>query len=83
MPYYIQLDKGLIVTGMRDYVSWGMYISNFVFFVATSLVGMLISAATWNDGVQMGQAHWPYRRDYRGSLFRGCRSGDRFRYGAP
>ena len=43
--YYIQLDKGLIVTGLRDYISWGMYISNFVFFVATSLVGMLISSA--------------------------------------
>jgi molybdopterin-containing oxidoreductase family membrane subunit len=42
--YYIQLDKGLIVTGLRDYVSWGMYISNFVFFVATSLIGMLISS---------------------------------------
>ncbi len=42
--YSIQLKKGLIVTGMRDYISWGMYIANFVFFVATSLVGMLISA---------------------------------------
>ena len=42
--YYIQLRDGLIVTGLRDYVSWGMYISNFVFFVATSLVGMLISS---------------------------------------
>ncbi len=42
--YIIQLDKGLIVTGLRDYVSWGMYISNFVFFVATSLVGMLVTA---------------------------------------
>lgn len=42
--YLIQLKKGLIVTGMRDYISWGMYIANFVFFVATSLVGMLISA---------------------------------------
>ena len=42
--YYIQFDKGLIVTGLRDYVSWGMYIANFVFFVATSLVGMLISS---------------------------------------
>jgi len=41
--YYIQLQEGLGVTGMRDYVSWGMYISNFVFFVAASLVGMLIS----------------------------------------
>jgi Ni/Fe-hydrogenase subunit HybB-like protein len=34
----------LIVTGLRDYVSWGMYIANFIFFVATSLVGMLISS---------------------------------------
>jgi Ni/Fe-hydrogenase subunit HybB-like protein len=42
--YYIQYDKGLIVTGLRDYTSWGMYIANFVFFVATSLVGMLISS---------------------------------------
>jgi len=42
--YYIQFDKGLIVTGLRDYTSWGMYIANFVFFVATSLVGMLISS---------------------------------------
>jgi len=42
--YYIQLDKGLIVTGMRDVVTWGVYIANFVFFIATALVGMLISA---------------------------------------
>ena len=42
--YYIQWDKGLIVTGLRDHISWGMYIANFVFFVATSLVGMLISS---------------------------------------
>lgn len=42
--YFIQLRDGLGVTAMRDYVSWGLYISNFVFFVATSLVGMLISA---------------------------------------
>lgn len=42
--YYLQLRNGLSVTGLNDYVSWGMYISNFVFFVATSLIGMLISA---------------------------------------
>jgi Ni/Fe-hydrogenase subunit HybB-like protein len=42
--YSIQLRKGLIVTGLRDFTSWGMYIANFVFFVATSLVGMLISS---------------------------------------
>jgi molybdopterin-containing oxidoreductase family membrane subunit len=42
--YFLQLRDGMIVTGLRDYVSWGIYIANFVFFVATSLVGMLISS---------------------------------------
>lgn len=42
--YYIQLRDGLKVTAMRDYASWGLYISNFVFFVAISLVGALISS---------------------------------------
>lgn len=42
--YYRQLRNGLVVTHMRDYVSWGIYISNFVFFVAISLVGSLITA---------------------------------------
>jgi len=42
--YYRQLKNGLVVTHMRDYVSWGIYISNFVFFVAISLVGSLITA---------------------------------------
>ena len=42
--YYRQLKFGLIVTAMRDYTSWGIYISNFVFFVAISLVGSLISS---------------------------------------
>jgi Ni/Fe-hydrogenase subunit HybB-like protein len=43
--WIIQINKGLGVTGMRDYVSWGMYIANFVFFVAVSLIGFLISSA--------------------------------------
>ncbi len=42
--YVRQLRKGLVVTSMRDYASWGIYISNFVFFVAISLVGSLITA---------------------------------------
>ena len=42
--YTIQFKYGLGVTGMRDSVSWGMYIASFVFFVATSLIGMLISS---------------------------------------
>lgn len=42
--YYRQLKYGLIVTALRDYTSWGIYISNFVFFVAISLVGSLFSS---------------------------------------
>ena len=42
--YFLQLRDGLQVTNMLDYVSWGIYISNFVFFVAISLVGSLITA---------------------------------------
>src|SRR6186713_487860 len=42
--YYRQLRYGLVVTNLRDYASWGIYISNFVFFVAISLVGSLITA---------------------------------------
>jgi molybdopterin-containing oxidoreductase family membrane subunit len=41
--YTLQLRYGLGVAGIRDYVSWGLYIANFVFFVAVSLIGMLIS----------------------------------------
>ena len=49
--YIQQLRKGLIVTHMGDYVSWGIYISNFVFFVAISLVGSLITAIFRLSGV--------------------------------
>lgn len=50
--YYVQLKEGLGVAGIRDYVSWGLYISNFVFFVASSLIGMLISAVLGLIGVR-------------------------------
>ncbi len=36
---------------MGDYVSWGIYISNFVFFVAVSLVGSLITAIFRLSGI--------------------------------
>ncbi len=48
--YYTQLRDGLGVTGLNDYVSWGIYISNFVFFVAASLIGMLISSVLGLSG---------------------------------
>jgi Fe-S-cluster-containing dehydrogenase component/Ni/Fe-hydrogenase subunit HybB-like protein len=42
--YIQQAQNGLIVTGMRDRISWGLYIANFVFFIGISHVGMLLSA---------------------------------------
>ncbi|MDH3462854.1 MAG: polysulfide reductase NrfD, partial [Acidimicrobiia bacterium] len=39
-----QLSEGLIVTGMRDRIAWGLYISAFVFFIGISHAGTLISA---------------------------------------
>ncbi|MDZ7737622.1 MAG: NrfD/PsrC family molybdoenzyme membrane anchor subunit [Bacteroidales bacterium] len=38
-----QIDKGHIVTGMRDNVVWGVYIVNFIFFMGLSYAGALIS----------------------------------------
>src|SRR4026209_33858 len=51
--YYRQLKYGLVVTNMGDYVSWGIYISNFVFFVAISLVGSLVTAI-----FRLGNVKW-------------------------
>jgi molybdopterin-containing oxidoreductase family membrane subunit len=55
--YYIQVRDGLVVTGMRDRISWGLYITMFVFFIGISHAGTLISAilrvanATWRTPV--------------------------------
>ncbi len=37
--------NGLQVTGMRDQSSWGLYITNFMFFVGLSAGGLIISSA--------------------------------------
>ncbi len=42
--YSTQLRHGLIVTGLRDQVPWGVYITNFVFFIGISHAGTLISS---------------------------------------
>ncbi len=42
--YSTQLGDGLIVTGMRDRISWGIYIASFVFFIGISHAGTLLSA---------------------------------------
>lgn len=40
--YVIQLNEGLIVTNMRDQVSWGFYISNFTFLVGVAAAAVLL-----------------------------------------
>lgn len=51
--YSRQLQDGLIVTGMRDRISWGLYITTFVFFIGISHAGTLISAI-----LRVSQARW-------------------------
>ena len=42
--YSQQFKYGLIVTNMRDHISWGLYIASFVFFIGISHAGTLLSA---------------------------------------
>jgi molybdopterin-containing oxidoreductase family membrane subunit len=51
--YARQLQEGLVVTGMRDRISWGLYITTFVFFIGISHAGTLISAI-----LRVSQAQW-------------------------
>lgn len=55
IAWIIQLRYGLVVTAMRDYVSWGIYISLLFFFVGISLIGALVSSALRFSG-----AKWRY-----------------------
>jgi Ni/Fe-hydrogenase subunit HybB-like protein len=45
--YSIQLREGLIVTGMYDYVSWGLYISNFTFLVGVAAAAVMLVLPTY------------------------------------
>jgi molybdopterin-containing oxidoreductase family membrane subunit len=42
IAYVYQLHNGLIVTAMRDQVSWGFYISNFTFLVGVAAAAVLL-----------------------------------------
>lgn len=51
--YSVQWRYGLGVTGLNQPVSWGFYITNFVFFIGISHAGTLISAI-----LRISQAEW-------------------------
>jgi Ni/Fe-hydrogenase subunit HybB-like protein len=42
MSYVQQLQAGLVVTGLSDQVSWGLYISNFAFLVGIASAAVLL-----------------------------------------
>ncbi|MBF0519552.1 MAG: polysulfide reductase NrfD [Nitrospirae bacterium] len=42
VSYIMQLNNGLIVTHMRDQVSWGFYISNFTFLVGVAAAAVIL-----------------------------------------
>lgn len=45
--YFIQIEEGLIVTGMSDRVSWGLYISNFTFLVGVAAAAVMLVLPTY------------------------------------
>jgi Ni/Fe-hydrogenase subunit HybB-like protein len=53
VAYLVQLNGGLGVTGLHQPVSWGFYITNFVFFIGISHAGTLISAI-----LRLSRAEW-------------------------
>ena len=40
--YIIQATRGLVVTGMNDHVSWGLYISNMAFLVGVAAAAVIL-----------------------------------------
>jgi molybdopterin-containing oxidoreductase family membrane subunit len=47
-----QFSTGLIVTGMRDIVFWGLYIIVFIFFIGLSAGGLIISSSSHVFGIE-------------------------------
>lgn len=47
-----QLTQGLVATGMRDVVSWGLYIFTFAFFVGLSAGGLIMASGAEVFGVE-------------------------------
>jgi molybdopterin-containing oxidoreductase family membrane subunit len=53
IAYAVQFYAGLGVTGLQQPVSWGFYVTNFVFFIGISHAGTLISAI-----LRLSRAEW-------------------------
>ncbi|NQW21058.1 MAG: polysulfide reductase NrfD [Chloroflexi bacterium] len=44
VAYSIQAREGLVATGMRDRIMWGLYVTLFVMFIGASMAGTFVSA---------------------------------------
>ena len=53
IAYAVQFTQGLGVTALHQPVSWGFYVTNFVFFIGISHAGTLISAI-----LRLSKAEW-------------------------
>ena len=47
-----ELKHGLAATGMRDVVSWGMYIFTFAFFIGLSAGGLIMASSAEVFGIK-------------------------------
>jgi len=47
-----ELRYGLAATGMRDVVSWGMYIFTFAFFIGLSAGGLIMASSAEVFGIK-------------------------------
>lgn len=73
--YINQLQNGLYETGMRDRITWGLYIVMFVFFIGASMGGTFVSAALrladmgWRAPISRGAEYITVSALFTASLF--------------
>ena len=48
----MQLSGGMVQTGMRNLDSWGLYITNFMFFVGLSAGGLIVASSAHVFGIE-------------------------------
>jgi len=54
--FILQGVKGHVITGMRDYVVWGVYITNFIYFLGISYACAMISCFFHLTRIQWGKS---------------------------
>jgi molybdopterin-containing oxidoreductase family membrane subunit len=52
LAWALQIQKGLILTNMRNPFSWGLYIAMWAFYVGTAAGGLVVSSAIYIFGVK-------------------------------